>query len=69
MLVGLSLFDDRIGVDVKTKMVENHQLPLATKSLKRLDHLLEPLSHMGLASCFTQRTVLISDFVQLIGNE
>jgi hypothetical protein len=69
ILVGLSLFDDRIGEDVKTKMVANLQLQQSPESAKRLKQPPEPLSPHGLASCFTQRTAVIFDVLMLNGQE
>jgi len=68
-LVGLSLFKDRIGADVKSQMVTNVYLPQSTHSLKRLDCLPEPLSSTGLVVCFTERTTIILDVLQLNGKE
>jgi len=58
VLVGLSLFDDRIGADVKSQMVTNLCLPQSTHSVKRLDCPPEPFSSTatGLAFCFTEMT-------------
>jgi hypothetical protein len=67
MLVGLSLFDDRIGADVKSLMVTNLRLPQSINSVKRLDHPPEPLSSLGLASCFTEKTTTIFDILLLNG--
>jgi len=69
ILVGLSLFDDKIGADVKTLMVTNLRLPQSINSVKRLDRPPEPLSSLGLASCFTERTTLIFDVLLLNGKE
>jgi hypothetical protein len=68
ILVGLSLFDDRIEVDVKTKMVENLQVAKASKSVKRLAHPPEPLNTAGLASCFSQRTSVLFDVIHINGS-
>jgi hypothetical protein len=69
ILVGLSLFDDRIGADVKTLMVTNLRLPRSISSVKRLDHPPEPLSSLGLASCFTERTPVIFDAPHFDGKD
>jgi len=64
-LGGLSLFDDMVGVEVKSQMVTNLCLPQSTNSVKCLVCLPEPLSSAGLASCFIERTTVIFDVLQL----
>src|SRR6218665_206326 len=46
-------------------MVTNVYLPQSTHSVKRLDCLPEPLSSTGLVVCFTERTTIILDVLQL----
>ena len=50
-------------------MVTNVGLPQAISSVKRLDRPPEPLSSLGLASCFTERTTIIFDILHLNGKE
>src|SRR6218665_325181 len=54
-----------VGVDVKSQMVPSLCLPQSTNSVKRLDCPPEPLSSAGLAFCFTERTTVIFDGLQL----
>src|SRR5678815_1290095 len=66
ILVSLSLFNDRIGVDVKTLMVTNLHLPQSITSVKCLDHSPEPLSSLDLASNVAERTTVIVDILNLV---
>ena len=58
---------------IKTESIRSHplrdllnsQLPQSTNSVKRLDCPPEPLSSAGLAFCFTERTTVIFDVLQL----
>jgi len=68
-LVSLSLFDDRIGVDVKTLMVTNFHLSQSINYVKCLDHPPEPLSSLGLASSVTERNTVIVDILNFNGKE
>ena len=49
--------------------MENLQITKASKSVKRLDHPPEPLSPLGLASCFTQKTTVLFDILHLNGKD
>jgi len=63
-----SLFDDRIGADVRMQMVANLQIPASDKSAKHFDSPPETLSATGLASCVTQlRTAALFDVLALNG--
>src|SRR6218665_962161 len=48
-------------------MVTNLYLPQPTHSVKRLECLPEPLNSTGLDFCFTERTTIILDVLQLNG--
>src|SRR6218665_2037775 len=64
MLVGLSLFDDMVGVDVKSQMVASLCLPQSTNSVKRLDCPLSPSALLALPFA-SERTTVIFDVLQL----
>ena len=55
ILAGLSLFDDRIVVDVKTLMVANLHLPRSIYCVKCLNYPPEPLSYLALASSVREK--------------
>jgi hypothetical protein len=67
ILIGLSLFDDRIESEVKAMMVANLQRPQLTKSLKRLDQPPHNLSPLSLASYVTCRTNVIFEVLSVNG--
>src|SRR6218665_1609355 len=58
-----------VGADMKSHMVANLCLPQSTHSVKRLDCPPEPLSSTDLASCFTERAMVIFNVLQLNGKE
>jgi len=71
ILVSLSLFDNKIVVDVKKLMVTNLHLLQSINYVKCLDHPPEPLSSLGfsslgLASSVTERTTVIVDILNLM---
>src|SRR5688572_32085651 len=69
ILVSLSLFDNKIVVDVKTLMVTNLHLLQSINYVKCIDHPPEPLSSLGLASSVTDRTTVVVDILNLNGKE
>ena len=69
ILAGLSLFDDRIVVDVKTLMVTNLCLPQSINYVKCLNYPPEPLSSLALASSVTERNTVIVGILNLNGKD